>query len=83
MGRAEIPCMGYYFSVAGVWERVSTRGARGQAETMGFVAEQALPHEPIPHGEVWNMIYDPDASSGTIAPVSSRENMAAPSRLSD
>ncbi|MBV7331130.1 mannonate dehydratase [Chloroflexi bacterium TSY] len=73
MGRAGIPCMGYYFSVAGVWGRVSTRGARGQAETVGFVAEQAPSHEPIPHGEVWNMIYDPEAPPGTIDPVSSEQ----------
>jgi mannonate dehydratase len=31
MGRAGIPVMGYYFSIAGVWGRHPTYGARGGA----------------------------------------------------
>ena len=37
MGRAGIPCMGYYFSVAGVWGRTEIQSARGEARGVGFL----------------------------------------------
>lgn len=72
LGRAGIPIMGYNFSIAGVWGRVPTP-ARGGAVGVGYVEEQAPPHTPIPNGQVWNMIYDPDAPPGVVGPVSEEE----------
>jgi mannonate dehydratase len=72
MGRAGIPVMGYNFSVAGVWGRQNVASARGGAISVGFHAPD---EPPIPHGMVWNMVYDPDnfdpsGTRGVIAPFS-------------
>lgn len=69
LGKAGIPCMGYNFSIASVWGRVSGNWARGEAETVGFFGDRGPAETPIPKGEVWNMIYDPDAPAGTIGEV--------------
>jgi mannonate dehydratase len=73
MGRAGIPVMGYYFSLAGVWGRVETNGARGAAPAVGYVETRAPKQTPIPRGTVWNMVYDPAAPEGVVAPVSEEE----------
>lgn len=73
LGRAGIPCMGYNFSIAGVWGRTITTDTRGGAPSVGFIEADAPAHTPIPNGEVWNMIYDPDAPAGTVGPVSSEQ----------
>lgn len=73
MGRVGIPIMGYYFSVAGVWGRSEVNVARGGATSVGFVRAQLTEETPVPNGMVFNMIYDPDAPSGTIGPVSEAE----------
>lgn len=70
LGQAGIPTMGYYFSLAGVWGRVKGHWARGEAETVGFVAELAPPQTPLPHGEVWGQQVDPDAPTGDLGTVS-------------
>jgi len=62
VGRAGIPIVGYNFSIAGVAGRVKGRFARGEAEAVGM--EGPL-DRPLPRGMVWNMIYDPNAPSGT------------------
>ena len=73
MGKAGIPVMGYYFSAAGVWGRTEGARARGDAKAVGFIDELAPEEVPIPNGEVWNMVYDPDAEAGTVAPISRDE----------
>jgi mannonate dehydratase len=69
MGQAGIPCMGYNFSIAGVWGRVTTHQARGGADSVGYTETLAPEQTPIPNGQVWNMVYDPDAPPGTVGTV--------------
>lgn len=69
MGQAGIPCMGYNFSIAGVWGRITTHAARGKAPSVGYIQNEAPPQTPLPNGQVWNMIYNPDASPGTVGSV--------------
>ena len=69
MGKAGIPCMGYNFSIAGVWGRVNGNWARGDAESVGFLGPDGPAETPIPNGEVWNMIYNPQAPAGTVGQV--------------
>lgn len=80
MGRAGIPCMGYYFSIAGVWGRTEIQSARGGATAVGFLENQAPPQKPIPNGTVWNMVFDADAPPGFLPEVSHDEIWA---RLED
>jgi len=70
MGEAGIGTLGYNFSIAGVSGRVSGPFARGGAESVGM---DGLVDTPIPNGEVWNMIYDPHAPSGTLASITHDE----------
>ena len=64
LGQAGIPIMGYNFSIAGVCGRVTGRFARGQAVSVGMDGPLDT---PMPNGMVWNMVYDPEAPSGTVA----------------
>ena len=61
--------MGYNFSIAGVWGRTNEVYARGGAPSVGYVEQLAPEQTPIPNGAVWNMIYNPDAPGGTLAPI--------------
>jgi mannonate dehydratase len=70
VGRAGIPVFGYYFSIAGVWGRTVGPWARGGAESVAYLDPE---QPPIPNGTVWNVQYDPQASEGTVPPVSSAE----------
>jgi mannonate dehydratase len=70
VGQAGIPIFGYNFSIAGVWGRTNGPYARGGAIAPAFLAPE---EPPIPNGMVWNMIYDADAPTGTVAPVSQEE----------
>lgn len=70
VGKAGIPVFGYNFSLAGVWGRVNGPYARGGAMGPAFLAPE---EPPIPNGMVWNMVYDPNAPEGTVAPVSHAE----------
>jgi mannonate dehydratase len=70
LGDAGIPIMGYNFSIAGVAGRITGNFARGDAPSVGMSG--AL-ETPIPNGMVWNMVYDPDAPPGFLAPVSSEQ----------
>jgi mannonate dehydratase len=63
MGQAGIPLMGYNFSIAGVSGRTKGNYARGGAPSVGMEGPYDL---PMPHGMVWNMVYDPSAPAGTI-----------------
>lgn len=72
IGQAGIPVMGYCFTIAGVWGHVVGPWARGGAESVGFDLNK-WKQTPIPAGQVWNMMYDPDAGPGVVGPVSSAE----------
>lgn len=56
-GRAGIPCLGYNFSIAGVWGWTKERFARGDAMSVGFDLSKIDAQMPIPDGIVWNMRY--------------------------
>ncbi|TWU27575.1 mannonate dehydratase [Bythopirellula polymerisocia] len=73
MGKVGIPVVGYNFSLAGVWAHREVPCARGGAIAVEF---EALPEDqqpPIPHGQVWNMTYDPDAQTGNIGTVTEKQ----------
>ena len=70
MGELDIEVMGYNFSYANVWGRVTADRARGGAKSSAYIQEQAPPDTEIPNGTVWNTVYDPDAPEGTIGTVS-------------
>lgn len=61
--------MGYNFSIAGVWGHVVGPFARGEAETVGFLGKDGPQETEIPKGQVWNMVYDPDAPKGTVGQI--------------
>ncbi len=48
LGQASIPCLGYNFSLAGVWGHVTGTFARGGAESIGFNADQIGAQPEIP-----------------------------------
>jgi mannonate dehydratase len=73
IGKAGIPVMGYYFSLAGVWGWTSGPEGRGAAMSVVFDQSQVDIHTPIPKGMVWNMTYDAAAEAGKVAPVSRAE----------
>jgi mannonate dehydratase len=73
MGKAGIPIMGYNFSLAGVWGRVTGPFARGGAISVGYLEDKAPPQTPIPYGEVWNVRYRDDAPPGDIGTVTQEE----------
>ena len=73
VGKAGIPVMGYNFSIAGVWGHVTGPFARGGAETVGFLGPDGPTETPIPNGQVWNMIYDPQAPPGEVGPVTTEQ----------
>ncbi|MGW1681737.1 mannonate dehydratase [Saccharopolyspora sp. NPDC002376] len=69
LGQAGIPCLGYNFSLAGVWGHVTGPFARGGAESIGFDAEKVREQPEIPRGQVWNMTYDDSCGDETIGAV--------------
>jgi len=71
MGEAQIPVLGYNFSLAGVCGRVTTPSGRGGALTVGM--DGPADAEPVPTGMVWNMVYDSDAPAGTLPAISHEE----------
>jgi mannonate dehydratase len=72
MGKAGIPVMGYYFSLAGVWGWTSGPHGRGDANSVVFDQSKIDVYQPIPKGMVWNMRYE-DAQDGVLPPVSRTE----------
>lgn len=66
VGEAGIPVMGYNFSIAGVCGRVTGPFARGGAVSVGMNGPLDT---AMPKGMVWNMIYDPSAPGGNVAPI--------------
>lgn len=73
IGKAGIPIMGYYFSLAGVWGWTPAPVGRGGANSVVFDLDKIDAQTPIPRGMVWNMTYDEAAPVGFIAPVSREE----------
>lgn len=76
LGKAGIPIMGYYFSLAGVWGRVWGDFARGGARSVGYIEDQAPEQTPIPHGEIWGIKFDKNAPPGDIGVVNHEEMWA-------
>lgn len=72
MGKAGIPMMGYYFSLAGVWGWTSGPHGRGNANSVVFDQDKVDVNQPIPKGMVWNMRYE-DEQDGVLSPVSRSE----------
>ena len=70
MGEAEIPVMGYNFSLAGVAGRTTGPYARGGAPSVGMEGTYDL---PMPKGMVWNMIYDESAPEGFLPSITHEE----------
>lgn len=73
VGQAGIPCIGYNFSLAGVWGWERGPFARGGALSVGFDASAIDIDQPIPDGMVWNMRYRAGEDSKTVPPVSADE----------
>ena len=73
LGKAGIPCMGYNFSIAGVWGHVVGPFARGGAESVAFLGPEGPAETPIPQGMVWNMVYDSKAPEGTVGTVTQEQ----------
>jgi len=62
VGEVGIPTFGYNFSLAGVASRKTGPFARAGAIS---VAMNGVDTRPLPHGMVWNMVYDESAVAGT------------------
>ncbi|MGC9327471.1 MAG: mannonate dehydratase [Candidatus Hinthialibacter sp.] len=73
MGKVGIPVMGYNFSIAGVWGHVNGPFARGGATSVAFLGPEGPQETPIPRGQVWNMVYDPNARPGYVEPVTQEQ----------
>src|SRR5271169_5429003 len=71
LGEAGVSVLGYNFSLAGVCGRVTAPLGRGQAVTLGM--DGPAEDVPIPNGMVWNMIYDPNASAGSLPSITHEE----------
>jgi mannonate dehydratase len=69
LGELGIPCLGYNFSLAGVWGHVRGPYARGAAESVGVDLEMLGQQPEIPLGQVWNMTFDPAAPAGSLGEV--------------
>jgi mannonate dehydratase len=72
VGEVGIPCIGYNFSLAGVWGRTVGPFGRGGATTYRLVSDQAELDRPIPSGQLWGVTYSP-RSRGTIGSVTADE----------
>ncbi len=72
-GRAGVRCIGYNFSIAGVWGWQRGPFARGNAHSVGFDATRIDPDLPLPDGLVWNMRYRAAQPSAVPVTVSGEE----------
>ncbi|TGV66167.1 D-mannonate dehydratase, partial [Mesorhizobium sp. M00.F.Ca.ET.158.01.1.1] len=72
-GRAGIPCIGYNFSIAGVWGWSRGPFARGEAMSVGLDLSAIDPDLPLPDGVVWNMRYRAGRPGSETVKVSSEE----------
>lgn len=72
-GRAGVPCIGYNFSIAGVFGWTRGPYARGGAESVAFGLEPNDTAIPLPDGLVWNMRYRPAVAGAAPVTVSDAE----------
>lgn len=72
LGKLQIPILGYYFSIAGVWGWTSGPAGRGKAASIVFDGSKLDLQEEIPHGMVWNMRYQ-DGDGTAISSISREE----------
>lgn len=72
-GRAGIPCIGYNFSIAGVYGWTRGPYARGGANSVGYGVGEAETDAPIPDGMVWNMRYRPETPGAPPVSLSDGE----------
>lgn len=72
-GRAGIPCIGYNFSIAGVWGWSHGPFARGEAVSVGLDLAAIDANLPLPDGVVWNMRYRAGRPNAEPVTVSSDE----------
>lgn len=72
-GRAGIPCIGYNFSIAGVYGWTRGPYARGRANSVGYGVAPAEVDAPIPDGMVWNMRYRPERPGAPPVSLSEAE----------
>lgn len=70
-GRAGVPCIGYNFSIAGVWGWGRGPFSRAGAVSVGFDLSAIDPDLPIPDGVLWNMRYRPGSTGAAPVSVSS------------
>lgn len=56
-GRAGVPCIGYNFSIAGVWGWTRGPFSRAGAVSVGFDSSRIKLDDPLPDGVLWNMRY--------------------------
>lgn len=75
MGKANIPILGYNFSLAGVAGRIKGPFARGGALAVGIDGPSEALSAPIPNGMVWNMIYDTDAPKGVLKTINANQGL--------
>ena len=73
VGKAGIPCIGYNFSIAGVWGWFKGPHGRGGAVSVGFDAAHCDLDRPIPEGMVWNMRYAGKLGPGALGPVTGEQ----------
>jgi mannonate dehydratase len=71
IGEAGVPVLGYNFSLAGVCGRVTEAAGRGNAITLAM--DGPADDVPIPHGTIWNMIYNQNAPPGSLPSISHEE----------
>ncbi|MAT68230.1 MAG: D-mannonate dehydratase [Planctomycetaceae bacterium] len=71
LGEAEVPILGYNFSIAGVCGRVTGPFARGGATSIGMDGPYDL---AMPKGMAWNMIIDSHAMDA-VAPSATHEQL--------
>lgn len=71
-GAAGVPCIGYNFSVTGVWGWTRGPYARGGAHSVRFDVDDIDPNKPIPDGMVWNMAYRDELGPG-VHPATSED----------
>lgn len=72
-GRAGVPCIGYNFSIAGVFGWTRGPYARGGAQSVAFGMEPVDPDMPLPDGLVWNMRYRPAVDGAAPVTVSNEQ----------
>lgn len=72
-GRAGVPCIGYNFSIAGVWGWSRGPFARAGAVSVGFDLSKIDPEAPLPDGVLWNMRYRPAMPGAGPVSVSNQQ----------